>query len=425
MLGCSEIFKYEIKKIFKAPIVIVLFVVFLAFDLFTVFNGYKYREDIGVLNNIVDEVGYKIDDEMMAKFKVYYGQKLDKAMTIINKKEGKSYNSIADYLNENRGAFYEGKYSKDEEKIIENTAVIEGYYMSIPNLIKKYDEIDIMERSEISIESLNLSGDAAKMVRQGYKKFNERFTELKKNGEQKHLFFMGINYEMHSFLYKDILRNIIIQMMILIVLIATYIMNYEFENGTSLVTYSSKRGRKLIYDKLKAITAAVLILGTVLLAIVLTTFFSIYDYSGIWNTSVSSFFNWERTMLYMSWFKLTVKEHLILMILLTYSCFLIFTGIAFVLGRFVKNSFIGFISFFIISGIALLLPSFIGGNIRLIIYSAFTPFTLVLNPAMRFMESGGLTNFKYYELITVIAWSIIMAIAMGYAIKSFKKQSIS
>lgn len=425
MLGCSEIFKYEIKKIFKAPIVMVLFIVFLAFDLFTVFNGYKIRNNLGVLNNIVDEVGYKIDDEMMAKFKVYYKQNLDEAMTIINENEGKNYNSISDYLNEDKAAFYKGKYNKDEEKIIKSTAEIEDYYMSIPNLIKSYDNIDVTKISGKSIEFLNLSGEAEEMSKQGFEKFNNRFTQIKENEEQMWLFFNGKNYDMHGFLYKDILRNVIIQMMILIPLIATFFMNYEFENETSLVAYSSKRGRNLICDKLKAITVAVLILGTVLLTIVLITFFFVYDYSRVWNTSISSFFNWGGKSLYMSWFNLTVKQYLMLMILLTYSCFLLFTSIAFVIGRFIKNSFIGFVSFFIISGIGFMLPSFISGSSRVRIYSAFTPFALIFNLELRFMESGGLTIFKHYELITIITWSIIMIIVMWYSIKSFKKQCIS
>ena len=72
----NKIVFHEIKKIIKSPILLFLIVIFLVFDLFIVFSKYHVKADLKVLNNIIDEVGYKINYDMMEDFKVYYEKNL-------------------------------------------------------------------------------------------------------------------------------------------------------------------------------------------------------------------------------------------------------------------------------------------------------------------------------------------------------------
>ncbi|QAA33001.1 hypothetical protein [Clostridium manihotivorum] len=425
MTVSREILKYEFKKINTSPIVVVLFTLFLVFDLLMVFNGNRDREDLSVINKIVDNVGYNINDEMMEKFKVYYNKNLKEAMNIIETKEGKSYKSVSEYIDEVGNYYLKEKYSYDQVKIIKDTASIENYYTEIPALIKRYDELSISAMADSLIKGTKLSGSAEKLARQNFAKFNDRFSEVKENKEYMQLFFDSSKFIMHEFLYKDILRTIILQMMVLIGLLVPSLVNYEFDSGTSLLIYSSKRGRRLINDKLKVVVSVVLILSTVLLGIVLLTFFYLYDYSRMWNVSINSLFNWEKFIPYISWFRLTVKQYLILMILLTYSCLLIFTAMAFVIGILIKNSYVGSALFAILNSLGFFMPHLISGSSVLKIYSAFNPSSLIFNFRYRFIQSEALTCFKYYELITVVVWAVLMAVAMWYSIKRFRRTSIS
>ncbi|MEN8435337.1 hypothetical protein NX821_002544 [Clostridium septicum] len=136
-------------------------------------------------------------------------------------------------------------------------------------------------------------------------------------------------------------------------------------------------------------------------------------------------FNWEVNLPNIGWFSMSIKEYLILMIILFYLCIFIFIFIAFVIGRFIKNSYIAFVACCILNGVYLIIPSLSPGNSKIIIYSTFTPFNLVYNPICRFMNSGALTMFKYYEGITIIVWSVLMVGFMYYSIKTFKKECIS
>jgi hypothetical protein len=420
----NKIVFHEIKKIIKSPILLFLIIIFLVFDLFIVFSKYYIKDDLKVLNSIIDEVGYKINDDMMDNFKIYYEKSLKDFNKLIYKNEGKEYSSVSEYLMSNNSGIYENKYSEDEKKQIVDSSIIESYYLSIPELKKEYEKIDFIEMIEPTIKSFRASGGGANLIKDGLIKFDKRFKTLIKNKEHMELSFNGKAYRMHSFLYKEVLGTLVFQITILIALIVSFLVNYENENSTSLVVYSSRRGRKILIDKLKAIIYIIVPISTGLLAIVLTTYFSIYDYSKVFSTSINSFFNWEGSFPYIGWFNLSVKEYFILIIMLIYISIFIFIGIAFVVARFIKNTYVSFVICCILNGLALILPSLMPTSSKLFGYTTINPFTLVFNLSGRFMQSS-YTNFKYYELITISIWIIALSYLVYYSIKSFKKCSIN
>ena len=418
--------KYEIKKILSSPIVIVLMAIFIAFNCLIISENSYCGKELKVLNKIVDKVGYKIDDEMLSNFSELYNEKLNKVNEISSKKYNKTYKSIGEFLDENQFDMgnKNGKFSKEEKQFIKEAKVIESYYILIDKFQSAYEKIDIRKLAEYSIKSYNLSGKAAETARKQYGKFEHRFNELKNNGEYKNLFFIGETYKMHSFLFKDIFTKIIYEIMIIMVLATAYIINYEFDNKTHLIAYSSKRGRHLIKDKLFAAIAVSLIVTTIIIGITLGVYFIVFDYSSLLNVPISSCFNWEYGEPYMSWWNMSFINYLFFIIVIVYLCELIFTMIAFVISKPVKNSYMVFFIFAIILGIGIMLPSYMPSSSRLIFASTFTPFTLIFNPSLRFMESGPLTTFKYYEVITIGAWSAALVVLSTICIKKFKTQNI-
>ncbi|WP_291627760.1 hypothetical protein [Clostridium sp.] len=420
----NKIVFYEIKKIIKSPIILFLIITFFIFDLFIVFSKYYVKDDLKVLNNIIDEVGYKINNDMMGNFKIYYEKNLEDFNDIIYKNEGKRYATVSEYLMLNNAGIYENKYTEKEKKQIASTSIIESYYLSIPELKKEYEKIDFIEMIAPTIKSIRASGEAADLIKVGLIKFDKRFKSLIKNKEYMELSFNGKAYRMHSFLYKEVLGTVLFQIMILIALIVSFLVNYENENNTSFIVYSSRRGRSLLSDKLKAVIYTVIPISTILLAIVLTIYFSIYDYSRVFKTSINSFFNWEGSFPYIGWFNLSVKEYFVLIILLIYVSIFIFIGIAFVVARFIKNSYVSFVICCILNGLGLILPSLMPTSNKLFVYTTLNPFTLVFNLSGRFMQNS-FTNFKHYELITISIWIIALCYLINYSIKSFKKCSIN
>lgn len=417
---------FELKKVMASPVIIALLLLFIAFNIFFILDNAYFRDELMVLNNMVDEFGYKIDDGLEENLGKYYDEGLDKLNQLSYQKTGKTYESVEVFLNDQYYSISsreDGVYDKEDIDFIEELAIVEGYYHTIGDIDQTYEEIDITEIAEAEIKKCGLSGKAANTVRKQYKKFAKRFNELVENGEHKNLFFMGPVYKMQSLLFRRIFKIFIFEIVVLVVLITAYLVNYEFENNTQLLTYSTKRGRELIIDKLYTSILANVIVVTIVMLTGLTTYFSVFDYSGLWDVPISSALMAEGNIIYMSWWNISFVQFLFFAIGLVYICALIFTGITFIISKFVRNSYIVFFIFIMIFGIGLF-PSIAPKSSNAIFISGFTPFFLVVNPHVWFMESGAFTTFKYYELITIVIWSVMAILLSLFCIRGFKRQDI-
>ncbi|KNF08405.1 ABC-2 family transporter protein [Gottschalkia purinilytica] len=420
--------KYEFKKAMTSPVIIGLMLVFIFFNVFIIFENRYFSDELKVLNKVVDKFGYKINNEMTTNLKKYYTDGLNKMNQITNQKVSKTYENVSSFfeegMTESQYGHKEDIYSQEDMRFIQELNIVESYYYMINDIDNSYAQIDLMKKAEDEIEKYNLSGEAANTVRNEYKKFTKRFDELVKNEEHKNLFFMGPIYRMHSLLFKTLFKSFIFEIIILGVIITSYLTNYEFDNNTHLLTYSTKRGRSLIKDKLYMSMFVNIIVATIIIVTGLMAYFIMFDYSGLWNVPISSYFNIEFKFPYMSWWNMSFIQYLFCGIGLIYICTLIFTGITFVISKFIKNSYIAFFIFFIVFGTLLSIPSMLATDSNTIFMGSFTPFILIINSSQWFMESGAFSTFKYYEAITVGTWSVSLIILSSLCIKRFKKQDI-
>ncbi|WP_066496839.1 ABC transporter permease [Abyssisolibacter fermentans] len=416
---------YELKKSVSYPL-IVLICIFIGFNFLLISEKLYVREELDSLNKIIDEVGYKIDDEMLEKLDKYYNDKLKKFNNLNHKKTNKIYKSIDDFFEKNKYQIEEvmDGYTDEEKELLDDLRVIEFYYDLINPLKAQYKNIDIIELGEEQIEMNKLSGQAAETVRTQYRKFNDRFYEIIKNKEHINLFLFGKSNRMHLFLFRDLLKTIMFEVMIIVVLITSYLINYEFNNKTFVLIYTTRKGRNLIKDKLFTALIISVLVTTVIMGITLGVYFIVFDYSRLLNVPINSVFNWELKTPFMSWFKMSYGKFLLCSIGLVYAIELVFVGIAVVLSELIRNNYVVFFVFLILAGICYMLPSIIPGSTKLIFLSVLTPFSLVWGSVFWFMESGALTIIKYYELITLGVWACILIILIKLCIKRFKHQNI-
>ncbi|WP_026895755.1 hypothetical protein [Clostridiisalibacter paucivorans] len=413
----------ELKKVITSPIIIGLLVLFIVFNFVIIFQNSYFKDDLKVLTKIVDKFGYKIDDEMEVRFGEYYDQELKKLNRIVNEKESKNYNSVSKFYKDNPYGI-EDIYDKEEMRFIRELEILEAYYYKIGEIDEVYSKIDIMEKAEYEITKYRLSGKAADTVRNQYKNFSNRFHQLINNKEHKNLFFIGQVHRMHSLLFRSLFKAIIFEIIILVVLITAYLVNYEFDNNTEAIAYTTKRGRNLILDKLYIAIVSNILTATIILITSLGLYFMIFNYSGLWNVPISSYFNAEYNFPYMSWWHMSFIQYLISSIGLIYASILLFTGITFIIATDIKNTYIVFFVFAIIFGLFLIVPNIAPRNSNTVFLGGFTPFFLIMNPFVWFMESGAFTTFKYYELTTVGIWLVLLLIFGSVAVKKFKKQDI-
>lgn len=215
--------------------------------------------------------------------------------------------------------------------------------------------------------------------------------------------------------------------MILIVLMSSSISNYEFEKGTHLLHYSTKRGRRLQTDKLLAALAAGTSVTIVLSGITLSAYFLLFSYDGLWLVPISSFFNWGFGMPqpYISWHSMSFVGYLTCAIALVYILQLIYTAISFAISAYVRNSYFVFGCFAILFGTILLMTNLVPKDWKLILFTGFTPFHLALNPNMWFMANSAFSSFPNYEWITAGSWSVLLLLLCVHGLRKFKRQNIN
>lgn len=414
---------HELKKVFSSPVIIGLTFLFIAYNLMIIFSNAYITKDLKVLNGLVDRFGYRITDQMVAQFEEYYEDALNKMNTLLQKKMGESFTNASEFLRTNP-FISEDRFTQQERDFITELAISESYYFAIPKIDAIYTNMDMMAKAESVLSKYQVSGDSAEIIRGQYKLLADRLEQLKENGEHKNLFFMGTIYQMHSFLFKNLLNGIIYQLMILVVLITGYLVNYEFERKTHLLAYSTKRGRMLILDKLLIAMVSSVIVTTFIVGVTLAVYFMVFDYSGLWKVPISSAFNSEKTILFISWWSLTFIEYLLMSIALVYICQLLFTAIAFIIAYLIRNSYLVFFVFGLIFGACLVSAMIIPRDSVFVFLPSFSPFMLILNSFVWFMESAVFTTFKYYEIGTVAIWTVLLFLLCSLCIRRFKKQNI-
>ncbi|WP_019119512.1 hypothetical protein [Brevibacillus massiliensis] len=385
---------HECKKVFSSPLLIALIVLFSAFNLFIIWNESYRLDELKVANELAETYGLQITDKSLRQFE--------------------------EDVKTDLAGLHGAPAPVDLQR--------KGMYLQMAKSIdSKYDEIDWNKIGEREVHKYKLSGSAAEILKKAYNKLSRRFEEIKETDEHKTWFFSGKPYRMYGFLFASLFRPIIFETLMLIVLATALITNYEFENKTCLVAYSTRRGRSLMKDKLAASLLTTAGIVTVILALTLGVYFAVFDYSHLWGSAISSAFNWEYSMddlPYVSWWNLSFAEYLLCSILLLYVCMLLFSAISFAISVLVKNSYYTFFLFAAFFIIALLTPGFASVSSALIFITVHNLSVLCMNPHMWFMGNGGLTMFKNYELVTAGVWTVITSTLCLYALSRFKKQEL-
>ena len=419
---------YELKKVITSPIILILTILFVFFNIMNIKTSSYIKNDINAINKIIGEFGSEINDKALDKMKSENISNLEKINLISKEKFNKTFESIADFIesDEYLSATYDDKvFSKGENQFfIEANAL--DYYATVANdVIADYEDIDIKSIGEGTIEAYDIKGKAEDLVREEYKKLEDRFEEIKENKEHKNFFFFGKLFKTHKLLYKETIRTCIFEIVILVVLISTHLINYEFDNKTSLLVYSTKRGRNNVKDKILVSICSSLLVSMIILGITLLAYFITFDYSNVLNVPINSSFNWDYKLPYIGWFNITFIQHLGLSLLVILVCVPIFACITLIISKIVKNSYIVFFVFFILFGICIMIPSLVSTSSVLITKIGYDVFNLIISPDSFFMQRGPFNLNKYYEVITLSAWIIITTLGSVAVINRFKKIDIN
>lgn len=409
---------YELRKVFMSPVILTLLLLFTAFNFLIIFQNAYIKEELREVNQIASTYGTKIDDAMLAKMKADYEGQLKEVNDIAKEKVSKTYATMNELFSD-QSLYVNSVFSEEELQLFATTSLFEMYYVNSLHIDENFQQLDPIAFAEMEIRKYGLSGGAAQLIRSQYARFSERYADVLQNKEYKHLFPAQNELGTHELLFKTVFKVFLLEGVILTVLVTAHVMNFEFERGTYLLTYATRRGRALAVDKIWAALMANLILFAFILTTGLVLYFKLFSYKEFWQVPISSLFNAGQNW-FMSWWNFTFLQYLLATVLLAILLIILFTFITVILARWIRNSYLVFFIFLSLFGSIFAIQGLFSSEQVALILSFFTPVNLVLNSFIWFMYQP-LTVSAYFEVITVGAWLLLVLAITFICQKSFQK----
>lgn len=420
-----RIIAYECKKAFTSPVLLALIFVFSCFNIFLIIGHSYSREELKVVNHLAGTYGVQITDETMNQFQQEWQNDLVKLNEITAGHTNENFNSIYEFSETLRYEDFE-RYSEVDRTFFAELELKEMYYNLAMGIDERYNGVDWKQIGEGEITKYGLSGSLADYFRYENTKLIKRVEEIKQTDAHRAWFFAGVPYHMHSFLFRTLFAALIFEALMLTVLATTFITNYEFENRTHLVMYTTKKGRRLKKNKFFASMITTAVMTAFLFIVTLGVYFTVFDYSHLWGSFIGSALNWEYKLPYVPWWNMSFLSFILWSMALVLVCIVLFNILTFAVSVLVRNNYFtfflmaAFFSFFLI--VPLFMPSLFGLETMV----QFNMSQLLMNPHQFFMGNVSIPIMvQYYELMTVLAWLIIAFAFTWLALRVFNVQDIN
>lgn len=404
----------EMKKALYSPTILILLVLFSIFNIFSIISNSYVKDELKVANVIIEKYGEAFNDDILDKMQEDLNADVKKlvppfqdANTLINSMNDKKYQNS----------------TLAEQHEIDRIHLMQLYINLGKSLDERYSKLNIETLKEGTIAEFGFTNQTADFVSREFDKLNDRFTEMKETKEYKKWFFAS-NYRMHSELFKNLIKKVAMEGVILVVLLTALITNYEFEHRTQLVTYATKKGRLLMRHKLIASLLTTLLILSLLFGISLITFFTVYDYSGVWTAPITSGLNWEFKWPYITWWPIELWKYLLLTITILIITLLIISLLTFCVSTFLRNSYLSWIICILILVSMFVVPMFFSGLPTLFLLMHFNLILLLLNPHQYFSGVSNLMMFEYHEVWTLVLWGLISLLCVTYVFRRFNRKDI-
>ncbi len=150
----------------------------------------------------------------------------------------------------------------------------------------------------------------------------------------------------YDMIFKQLFPCIMLQMSILAVIIMLFLTDYEENEKTHLLIYSTKKGREVQGSKLMTGCMIAMIFHFFLCILTFSAFFLQYDLSGVGNATMDTpFLTLTVHMIafpFITWHSITFFEYFLWIFLLSAVFVLIYTGVSWVIGLFSQNMYLAF-----------------------------------------------------------------------------------
>lgn len=291
------------------------------------------------------------------------------------------------------------------------------------------DEYDITEVGERYIAAVETPDRFAQLIRDKYVDMQAVVEQRGEDDEMLSLYYASSTYNMHENLFDTVVGWLLVEGMVISVLLALLSAGFEKGSHTEGIVYASKKGRNIFVNKLAASLTAGLGAYLLLTGITLLIYFNVHDYSGTWESSVSSFFNYRSDLYagvrpFVTWQSHNILSYLFSKIGISMGLIVCFILMAFAIEMTIRNNYMSFFVLLILNASLVVLP--------MLAYRGATRFFVVLSPVWLWLKHGiWFTDgdidivWKYFETVGLGISFIILALIVVLVMYRFKRRDLA
>ena len=295
-----------------------------------------------------------------------------------------------------------------------------------------FDGYETYHIAEKYIGLSDLTGWKADALRDKYEKLQGAVDKKAASDESLTLYFAGYTYNKHKelFGFGGMINRLVVECGLIAALTMLLSLGYENNNHTSHIVFATKTGRKIIYHKLFASVTAGLLAYVVLSLITLTVYFVVNDYGNIWDSSVSSVFNYIIDVdlscrPFVTWHSFSVLTYLFAVLGITALLSICFALIAFCIGTWFRNSYLGFLVFLLINASLITLILLLPGNSTMSFIIMLTPVLMWLQQAVWFTDGQINALWANFEIINTCISLVFLAGLCAFSVWAFRRRDLA
>lgn len=276
------------------------------------------------------------------------------------------------------------------------------YYKANVGLYDKLDMTKILKQKE-ELYQYQPKGFMKKFVKYNYDHLQKRVQEIKADKEYNQDFYPGQYYEIHSLLYSNLGKKLIIEMSVLMALSILFIMDYERLQKTSDIVDATRTGKKIMDYKALTGTISGILFSAVLCGITWTYFFYCVSFKGLWNVSIASTLVAEKRepgmvfYPFVTFFKITQIQYLLITLIVYLGIILLIALATIAIQFLLRNSYFSFTVLVLFNMLLFLGAYYSNGTFMDIILHLLNPITLYITSGGWFMENDISLSFAGNE----------------------------
>ncbi|MDE6455473.1 MAG: hypothetical protein K2L38_06145 [Dysosmobacter sp.] len=207
-----------------------------------------------------------------------------------------------------------------------------------------YADYDLRPLVDYYTGYVKSSSGATALMERKYDRLAERVAHLSETGAAMDWYGGPVTQNVHQFLYGTLMRAVLTEGAVLGMLSMLFLLCYENQQRTAAGVYASRTGKKQCRYKVLAGIIWSLAVYLLLVIAILVVFLLFWDWSSVWDGSVSSQFNYIIDMLvrrpFFTWADFTVGGYLAAVVGLGGLLTVVFALLAAVCGTLMRNVYL-------------------------------------------------------------------------------------